>query len=44
LKSDQGQLFVANFVKELRAGKVEAFLDWRQAIRQGLWARRPPDL
>lgn len=26
LKSDQGQLFVANFVKELRAGKVEAFM------------------
>ena len=26
LKSDQGQLFVANFVKELRAGKIEAFM------------------
>lgn len=26
LKSDQGQLFVANFVKELRAGKVEDFM------------------
>jgi len=26
LRSDQGQLFVANFVKELRAGKVEAFM------------------
>lgn len=26
LKSDQGQLFVANFVKELRGGKVEAFM------------------
>ena len=26
LKSDQGQLFVANFVKELRAGKVKAFM------------------
>lgn len=26
LKSDQGQLFVANFVKELRAGKVESFM------------------
>ena len=26
LKSDQGQFFVANFVKELRTGKVEAFM------------------
>lgn len=26
LQSSQGQLFVANFVKELRAGKTEAFL------------------
>ncbi len=26
LKSDKGQLFIANFVKELRAGKVEAFM------------------
>lgn len=26
LKSEQGQLFVANFVKELRSGKVEGFM------------------
>lgn len=26
LKSDQGQFFIANFVKELRAGKVDAFM------------------
>ena len=26
LKSDQGQFFVANFVKELRTGQVEAFM------------------
>lgn len=26
LKSEQGQFFVANFVKELRAGKVESFM------------------
>jgi hypothetical protein len=26
LKSDQGQLFVANFVKDLRAGRVESFM------------------
>jgi len=32
LKSDQGQLFVANFVKELRAGKVEAFMQRLESL------------
>lgn len=32
LKSDQGQLFVANFVKELRAGKVQAFMQRLESL------------
>lgn len=32
LKSDQGQLFVANFVKELRLGKVDAFMQRLESL------------
>lgn len=32
LKSEQGQLFVANFVKELRTGKVEAFMQRLESL------------
>lgn len=32
LKSDQGQFFVANFVKEMRAGKAEAFMQRLESI------------
>lgn len=32
LKSDQGQFFVANFVKELRAGKVEVFMQRLESL------------
>ncbi len=32
LKSDQGQLFVANFVKDLRAGNVESFMQRLESL------------
>lgn len=32
IKSDQGQLYVANFVKELREGKVDAFMKRLESI------------